>query len=150
MDQFVPHVVVSDGIAALEFYKTVFGGIDGDNMMTQDGKRLLHGEVIVDGCKLFVSDEFAASEGGTLQTPQSLNGTSVRITMMVEDADLTVAKAEAAGAKVIMPVQAMFWGARYGRFIDPFGHEWGINQQVREVTPEEEMSAAKEFFSKPS
>ena len=97
-----------------------------------------------------MSDEFAASEGGTLQTPQSLNGTSVRITMMVEDADLTVAKAEAAGAKVIMPVQDMFWGARYGRFIDPYGHEWGINQQVREVTPEEEMSAAKEFFSKPS
>ena len=150
MDQFVPHVVVSDGIAALEFYKTVFGGIDGDNMMTQDGKRLLHGEVIVDGCKLFVSDEFAASEGGTLQTPQSFSGTSVRITMMVEDADLTVAKAEAAGAKVIMPVQDMFWGARYGRFIDPFGHEWGINQQVRELTQEEEMNAAKEFFSKPS
>jgi PhnB protein len=148
MDQFIPHVVVSDGLVALEFYKTVFGGTDGDNMMAPDGKRLLHGEVVVDGCKLFVSDEFDASEGGSLQTPQSLGGTSVRITMAVSDADAVLARAEAAGADVIMPVQDMFWGARYGRFVDPFGHEWGVNQQVAELTQEEEKRAADEFFAK--
>ncbi|HEV7700764.1 MAG TPA: VOC family protein [Pyrinomonadaceae bacterium] len=148
MDQFIPHVVVSDGLAALEFYKTVFGGTDGDNMMAPDGKRLLHGEVVVDGCKLFVSDEFDASEGGSLRTPRSLDGTSVRITMAVNDADAVVARAEAAGAEVIMAVQDMFWGARYGRFVDPFGHEWGINQQVAELTQEEEKRAADEFFAK--
>ncbi|MBV9241074.1 MAG: VOC family protein [Acidobacteria bacterium] len=148
MEQFVPHVVVSDGLAALEFYKAVFGGTDGDNMMAQDGKRLLHGEVVVDGCKLFISDEFTASEGGSLRTPDSLGGTPVRITMSVDDADAVVARAAAAGAKVIMPVQDMFWGARYGRFVDPFGHEWGINQQVRELTKEEEDKAAAEFFAK--
>lgn len=147
MDQFIPHVVVSDGLAALEFYKAVFGGVDGDNMMTQDGNRLLHGEVVVDGCKLFVSDEFPPAEGGTLRTPLSLGGTPVRITMNVDDADAVVARAEAAGSKVIMTVQNMFWGARYGRFVDPFGHEWGINQQVRELTQEEETAAAAEFFS---
>jgi PhnB protein len=147
MDQFIPHVVVSDGLAALEFYKAVFGGIDGENMMAPDGKRLLHGEVVVDGSKLFVSDEFAAAEGGSLMTPVSLGGTPVRITMNVDDADAVVARAENAGASVIMPVQDMFWGARYGRFVDPFGHEWGINQQVREVTPDEETAAAAEFFS---
>ena len=114
MDQFIPHVVVSDGLAALEFYKTVFGGADGDNMMAQDGKRLLHGEVVVDGCKLFVSDEFPAAEGGSLRTPDSLGGTPVRITMNVDDADAVVERAEAAGSQVIMPVQDMFWGARYG------------------------------------
>jgi uncharacterized glyoxalase superfamily protein PhnB len=42
-------VVVSDGLPALDFYKCVFGGTDGDNMMAQDGKRLLHGEVLFDG-----------------------------------------------------------------------------------------------------
>ncbi len=148
MEQFVPHVVVSDGLAALDFYKSVFGGSDGDNMMAPDGSRLPHGEVVVDGCKLFVSDEFAASEGGSLRTPESLGGTSVRITMSVDDADAVVARAQAAGAKVIMPVQDMFWGARYGRFVDPFGHEWGINQQVRELSKDEENKAAVEFFSK--
>ena len=148
MDQFIPHVVVSDGLAALEFYKQVFGGTDGDTMMAQDGKRVLHGEVVVDGCKLFLSDEFAASEGGSLKTPGSLGGTSIRVTMSVDDADAVVARAEAAGANVIMPVQDMFWGARYGRFVDPFGHEWGINQQVRELSKAEEDKAAAEFFAK--
>ena len=148
MEQFVPHVVVSDGLAALEFYKKVFGGADGDNMMAQDGKRLLHGEVVVDGCKLFVSDEFGASEGGTLRTPSSLGATSVRITMSVDDADAVIARAEAAGATVIMPAQDMFWGARYGRFVDPFGHEWGVNQHVRELSKDEEAEAAAKFFAK--
>ncbi len=134
-DQFIPHVVVSDGLAALEFYKAVFGGADGHNMMAQDGKRLLHGEVVVDGHKLFVSDEFDAAEGGTLQLPSRLGGTCVRITLEVDDADTVVARAAERGARVLMPVQYMFWGARYGKFIDPFGHEWGINQQVDEVSP---------------
>jgi PhnB protein len=148
MDQFIPHLVVSDGLAAIAFYKMVFGGVDGDNMMAPDGKRLLHGEVVVDDCKLFVSDEFDSAEGGSLRTPDRLGGTSVRITMMVVDADAIMAKAESAGAKVIMPVQEMFWGARYGRFLDPFGHEWGLNQQVRQLTQHEEQQAAAEFFSK--
>ena len=68
-DQFIPHVVVSDGLAALEFYKETFGGTDGHNVMAADGKRLMHGEVVLDGHRLFVSDEFEASEGGTLRLP---------------------------------------------------------------------------------
>ena len=147
-DQFIPHVFVSDGLAALEFYKEVFGAEDGDNMMAPDGKRLMHGEVVLDGHKLFISDEFAASEGGTGKTPQSLGGTSVRITLQTDNVDAVVERAVARGAKVIMPVADMFWGARYGKIVDPFGHEWGINQQVRELTQEEEQAAAKEFFAK--
>lgn len=147
MEQFIPHVAVTGGLRALEFYKHVFGGTDGDKMMSQDGKRLLHGEVVVDGCKLFVSDQFEASEGGSLKTPESLGGTTVRITMNVDDADAVVSRADAAGAQVIMPVQDMFWGARYGKFVDPFGHEWGINQQVRELSKEEEDKAAAEFLA---
>jgi PhnB protein len=42
----------------------------------------------------------------------------------------------------------MFWGGRYGKIVDPFGHEWGINQQVREQSHEETQIAADEFFTK--
>lgn len=135
-DQFIPHVVVSDALAALEFYKAVFGGEDGHNMMAPDGKRLMHGEVVLDGHRLFVSDEFAESEGGTLRLPPSIGGTCVRITLEVDDADAVFQRAIARGSRVLMPVQDMFWGARYGKFIDPFGHEWGINQQMDAVTPD--------------
>ena len=110
-DQFVPHLVVNDGLAALRFYKETFGAEEGHNMMAQDGKRLMHGEIVLDGHKMFLSDEFSASEGGTCKTPDTLGGTCVRITLMVDDADVVVKRAVERGARVLMPVQDMFWGA---------------------------------------
>ena len=82
-DQFTPHLIVSDGLAALEFYKEVFGAEEGDLMMAPDGKRLMHGEFILDGHKVFVSDEFDLSEGGTCKSPETLGGTCVRVTLHV-------------------------------------------------------------------
>jgi PhnB protein len=147
-DQFIPHLIVSDGRAALKFYREVFGAKEGHHMMAPDGRRLLHGELSLDGHKLFLSDEFTAEEGGNCKTPLTLGGTSVRITLMTDDADGVFERAVARGAKVVMPLQDMFWGARYGQFLDPWGHNWGINQQLTEQTPEETERAAKEFFAK--
>ena len=147
-DQFIPHLIVNDGLAALKFYKEVFGAEEGHNMMAPDGKRLLHGEVILDGHKLVISDEFTAEEGGKCKTPQTLGGTSVRITLQTDDADAIVERAVSRGAKVLMPLQDMFWGARYGQILDPFGHNWGINQQLQEQTEEETNAAAEKFFAK--
>ncbi|HEV8587579.1 MAG TPA: VOC family protein [Pyrinomonadaceae bacterium] len=147
-DQFIPHLIVNDGMAALKFYREVLGGEEGHNMMAADGKRLVHGEIIFDGHKLVLSDEFTAAEGGLCKTPQTLGGTSVRITLQTDDADAVVERAVARGAKVVMPVQDMFWGARYGQIEDPFGHIWGINQRLKEMTRDEENAAAKEFFAK--
>jgi PhnB protein len=147
-DQFIPHLIVSNGLAALKFYQEVFGAEEGDSMMAPDGKRLLHGEVVLDGHKLFLSDEFSEAEGGTCKMPQTLGGTCVRITLQVDDADAVVERAASHGARVLMPVQDMFWGARYGKIRDPFGHEWGINQQQKELSKEETDAAAQQFFAK--
>jgi PhnB protein len=147
-DQFIPHLIVNDGMAALKFYEEVFGGEPGHNMMAPDGKRLMHGELKVDGHLMFVSDEFTAAEGGLCRTPQTLGGTSIRITLQTDNADDVVQRAVARGAKVRMPVQDMFWGARYGQIEDPFGHVWGINQQLKEQTEDETNAAAEDFFAK--
>ncbi len=147
MDQFIPHLVVANGLAALEFYKEAFGAEEGHRMMSPDGKKLMHGEILLDGHKCFVSDEFDSSEGGTCKTPQTLGGTCVRITLAVDDADVLVERAVAAGARVLMPLQNLFWGARYGKIADPFGHEWGINQQLKEQSPEETQVAADVYFA---
>jgi PhnB protein len=147
-DQFIPHLIVSDGMAALKFYKEVFGAEEGHNMMAPDGKRLMHGELELDGHKLFISDEFKPEEGGVCQTPQTLGGSCARITLETDDPDGVVERAVARGAKVLMPVQDMFWGARYGQIRDPFGHVWGINQQLAEQSKEETDASAEEFFAK--
>ena len=147
-DQFIPHLIVSDGMAALKFYQEVFDAEQGHNMMAQDGKRLMHGELQLDGHLLFISDEFTREEGGMCQTPQTLNGTSVRVTLMTDDADGVFQRATERGAEILMPLQDMFWGARYGQFRDPFGHVWGINQQLQQQTEAETNAAAEEFFGR--
>ena len=147
-DQFIPHLIVNNGLEALEFYKQVFGAVDGHNMMAPDGKRLMHGEIELDGHKLFVSDWFAPSDGGSLDSPERLGGTCVRITIDVDDSDAVVERAVALGSVVRMPVQDMFWGARYGKFVDPYGHEWGVNQQQQVMTEDETEAEAKKFFAK--
>ena len=147
-DQFTPHLIVSDGLAALDFYKTVFGAEEGHRMMSADGSKLMHGEIVLDGHKMFVSDEFSEKEGGTCKMPQTLGGTCVRITLHTDDADAVVERAVARGARILMEVQDMFWGARYGKLVDPFGHEWGINQQLEQQSDEETEAAAGEYFAK--
>ena len=147
-DQFIPHLIVRDGRAALEFYREVFGAKEGHNMMAPDGKRLMHGELELDGHKFFISDEFKPEEGGVCKTPQTLGGTSVRITLETDNADALVERAVARGAEVLMQLQDMFWGARYGQIMDPFGHVWGINQQLQEQSEQKTNEAAKEFFAK--
>ena len=147
-DQFVPHLIVSDGVTALKFYEEVLGAESGHIMMAPDGKRVMHGELTLDGHKIFISDEFTAEEGGSCSTPKTLGGSCVRIMLMTDNADAVVERAVARGAKVIMPVQDMFWGARYGQIVDPFGHQWGINQQLKKQSDEETNKAAQEFFAK--
>jgi PhnB protein len=147
-DQFIPELIVDDGAAALDFYVAVFGAAE-IHRMTQPGTgRLVHGELSLDGRKLFVCDQFPPSEGGTCKSPRTLGGTGVRITLLVDDADAIVDRAVAAGARILLPVQDMFWGGRYGKIVDPFGHEWGINQRLRDQTPEETDAAAEAFFRK--
>ena len=72
----------------------------------------------------------------------------MRLMLEVDDADRTVAQAVAAGAYIMIPGADMFWGARYGKLIDPYGHEWGINQQVKEVTSAEKAAGAEQYFAK--
>jgi PhnB protein len=145
VDRIIPHLIVNDGATALAFYAAAFGAEETERMTTPDG-RLMHGELRFAGHRLFVSDEFSESEGGTCRAPHTLGGTGVRITLEVDDADAVAKRAVAAGALLLMPVADMFWGGRYGKVRDPFGHEWGLNQQVRALTAAEGKAATDAFF----
>ena len=69
--------------------------------------------------------------------PKSLKGSPVTFHLYVDDVDASVEQAVQAGAKVTVPVEDMFWGDRYGKLEDPFGHQWSVATHLREVTPEE-------------
>ncbi len=145
-DQFIPQLIVNDGSRAMAFYQRAFGAEEVSRTMTRDGQKLVHGELSLDGHLFYVSDEFEISQVGTCKSPHTLGGTAVRITVFVEDADQIVERAVTAGASVLMPVQDMFWGGRYAKLLDPFGHEWGVNQQQRAQTEAETQAGANEYF----
>jgi PhnB protein len=126
-----PHLVVNDGHAAIEFYKQALGASEVIRMPAQDGKRLMHSEIQVNGARLFVMDDFPEHrcESGMVDAvfpPDQIKGTSVTLHLEVEDCDAAVRRAADAGATVTMAPWDAFWGARYGRIIDPFGHSWSF------------------------
>jgi PhnB protein len=86
---------------------------------------------LINGHRVYVCEELDASEGGICKSPRTLGASPVRFMLEVNDAEAFVAKARAAGTTVLTPVHASSWGSRYARLRDPFGHEWGINQQLR-------------------
>lgn len=64
----------------------------------------------------------------------------------MSDVDAFVKRAVEAGAKEAMPVQDQFWGDRYGKLEDPFGHKWGVATHTEDLTPEEITERAKSAF----
>jgi PhnB protein len=146
-DQFVPQLIVSHGVKAMDFYKQAFAAKEVSRTMTPDNAKLVHGELSLDGHLFFVSDEFDEAQGGSCKSPERLGGTGVRITIYTDDADVLAERAVKAGAKLLLPVQDMFWGGRYGKLVDPFGHEWGVNQQRRAQTEAETQEGANKYFA---
>jgi hypothetical protein len=71
----------------------------------------------------------------------------VTIHLYVEDADAVFRQAANAGATVTMPVQETFWGDRYGKLVDPYGHHWSIATHVEDVSNEEIGNRAAAAFS---
>lgn len=138
-----PHLVVRNAAEAIDFYKRAFGAEERFRMMGPDGKTVAHAEVTIGNSVLMLCDEYPQ---GTCRAPQSLGGSSVVLHVYVNDADALFKRACDAGATPTMPVQDTFWGDRYGRLRDPFGHEWSIATHVKDLTPEEIARGAEEFF----
>jgi uncharacterized glyoxalase superfamily protein PhnB len=139
MHSVTPHLVCAGAAQAIEFYKQAFGAEEGARLPGPDG-RLMHASVKIGDSQVMLVDEMP--EWGALG-PKSLKGTPVTIHLYVEDVDALVARAVKAGAKVTMPVADQFWGDRYGKLEDPFGHHWSVATHVRDVSMEEMQDAMR-------
>jgi len=126
----IPHLVIDGASAAIDFYKAALGATETLRMPAQDGKRLMHAELAINGARIFLMDDFpehrATCGDGAIGSARQLGGTPVMLHLEVDNCDAAVARAEAAGAKVILQPFDAFWGARYGQVIDPFGHGWSF------------------------
>jgi PhnB protein len=137
----LPHLVVDDAAAAIDFYVKAFDGVELTRLPGPDGKRLIHAAVQINGTTVMLADDFPEMNDGKPSAPTALSGTPVTIHLVVKDVDTQFQRAVDAGATVVMPVEDQFWGDRYGVLRDPFGHQWSMGQPVREVSPEEMAKA---------
>lgn len=135
-----PALTCKDAARAIDFYKEAFAATE-IMRMPGPGGSVAHAELRIGDSVIFVSDEFP----GMSAAPAPGATPSSYLFLYTEDADATFNKALAAGATTAMPLADMFWGDRYGKLTDPFGHSWGIAEHVEDVAPEEMERRSKEW-----
>jgi len=128
-----PYLIVDGAARAIDFYQRAFGAEEIMRMRGPDGK-IGHAELRIGDSIIMVSDEMPESGA---RSPHSLGGTTAGLFLYVPDVDKVFSQAVAAGATVDMPLQDMFWGDRYGKLTDPFGHSWSLATHVEDVSPQE-------------
>jgi PhnB protein len=143
-----PHLVIKGASEAIEFYKRAFGAEELHRMPMPgpDGQvRLGHAALQIGDSRLFLADEFPeyGSNGPNGSSPVSIH-------LYVTDANAVFARAVEAGATVTMPLADMFWGDRYGKLVDPFGHHWSIATHLEDLTPEQMAERMAGACAKPS
>jgi PhnB protein len=140
-----PSITCKNAAAAIDFYKKVFGATL-FTKMDGPGGMIMHAELQIGDSRLFLGDEFP----GMSQAPDAHDPANARgfgIFLYIEDVDGVVQRAIEGGARLDMPLQDMFWGDRYAKFTDPFGHSWGVATHTEDV-PLDELQRRSEAFSK--
>jgi|SRR5579884_803092 len=128
-----PYLIVPDAAAAIDFYRRAFGAEERMRLVRPDGK-VGHAELVIGTSVVMLADEHPPMNA---RAPAAYGGSPVSLHLYVADVDATAAKAVAAGARVVRPVQDQFYGDRLGTFEDPGGHVWHISTHIEDVPPEE-------------
>lgn len=124
-----PHLVVRGARDAIDFYVRAFDAVKVMEMPAQDGQRLMHAQLLINGGPVMLNDDFPEyCNGVAAEFPTRM---PVALHMAVPDIDATFAQAVAAGATPVMAPEDMFWGDRYGQVRDPFGHLWALSTPLK-------------------
>ena len=124
-----PHISVTGGNKALDFYQTAFGAMVTDKVTADDGNRVRYAALRINNCLLYLSDEFPEMGAASTPSPATLGGTAGAIHLgfaSLAEAEGAFRRAVDAGCEILMPMTDTDWGARYGRLRDPFGHVWSF------------------------
>jgi len=138
-----PSLIVNNAAEAIDYYKKALGAEELMRMATPDGK-IGHAELKIGDSIIFLTDENPAMGS---KSPTTLGGTAGSLYLYVEDVDTAFQRAVDAGGKITMPVADMFWGDRFGAFVDPYGHSWGLSTHVQDLSEKEIEENAKQFYA---
>jgi len=125
-----PYLTIREqrGRQAVDWYVRAFGAeTPMEPSMAEDGVRVIHAHLRVNGGSFMLSDDFPEYHG-QVDAPSP---SGVTLHLQTSDPDAIWARAVEAGAEVTMPLEDQFWGDRYGQLRDPFGHRWSIGGPSR-------------------
>ena len=139
-----PRIVVSDGAAAIDFYRRAFGAEEVGDRFTDPGGRLIHAVVRMGDSMVAITDD---TGDGPVAAPERVDGLVTCVLLLYwEDVDAAWSRALDAGAAVVFELNDQFYGERGGRLRDPFGQQWMMSQHIEDVGPEEMARRAAELF----
>ena len=146
MRTVTPYLVINGAAKAIEFYKKAFGAKELDRAPMEDGS-LMHATIQIGDSIIMMSDEFPGSD---TKSPTSAGATTFNLQVYSKDVNKLWERAVKAGAKPTMPLEDQFWGERYGKLQDPFGHIWSVSMVVKmsEAEKEAKRQAAFAAFEK--
>jgi len=136
-------MVVKDAVKAIDFYQQAFGA-EVILKLTGPGGSIVHAEIKIGDSIIMLGEEWP---GHHVQSPATVNGTTITMHLYVGDVDAAHKRAVAAGAKEIMPPADMFWGDRFSSVTDPHGQSWSMATHLKDLTPEECQKACDEFMA---
>jgi PhnB protein len=118
----VPYLSLDGASRAAAFYAKAFGAREVFRHPADDKGRTMHIHLYLNGGSLMLADPYP--EHGHPHQPAQ----GYILHLKVDDVDTWWQRAVAAGAEVVLPLQKMFWGDRYGQVRDPFGVLWSMAQ----------------------
>lgn len=120
-----PYLTVKGAADAIAFYQKAFDAQENARMPAQDGRRVMHAHLTINGGTVMLSDEFEEFDGGSAPVPGRPSPVSISVSYdRPEEVDAIFARAVAAGSKGVMDPHDAFFGARFAMVEDPFGHRW--------------------------
>jgi PhnB protein len=137
-----PYLAIRDAKSALDFYARALGAELVLKLDMPDGK-IAHAEIRIGDSILMMSEE--NPDWGT-RSPASLGGSPVSLMIYVPDADASFARALAAGAEQVRPVEDQFYGDRSGTLKDPYGYQWTLATHIEDVSTEEAQQRMEAMF----
>lgn len=141
-----PYLTVRDAGRAIAFYKELFGAIEVVRLTFPGTDAVMHAELKFGDSIVMLGEE---APHMNVHSPLKFGGSPVSLMHYVADVDALFARAIAAGCTPIVPPADMFWGDRFGKFVDPFGHVWGVATHIADPTPEEMEAGAKAMAAGP-
>lgn len=137
-----PVLTVAGATSAIKFYAYAFGATQRCRVYAADGVSVAHAELKIGNSLVIVSDELPAQG---IYSPTTLGASPVAIHLYFADVDTVWERAIEAGATVIVPLTDTYWGERYGKLVDPYGHIWSIAKRVEALSADEIAVRAAAF-----